>query len=123
MHGRDDLGEKQKLQIATGSLSPPVPAGTAGQRRSRPLWREAYVLVVFGAGLGVLAGALFPDVAADLKPLGDAFISLIRMTIAPLIFLVVVHGNSAGRRHGAVVVAKWDGDFGQVAWVEASADL
>ena len=80
------------MQIATGSLSPTVPAGAAGQRRSRPLWREAYVLVVFGAALGVLAGAFFPDVAAGLKPLGDAFISLIKMTIAPLIFLVVVTG-------------------------------
>jgi Na+/H+-dicarboxylate symporter len=70
---------------------------------------------------------LFPDVAAELKPLGDAFISLIRMTIAPLMFLVAVTGLAqVGNMRAAVadvVVAKWDGDFDQVAWAEASADL
>jgi aerobic C4-dicarboxylate transport protein len=50
------------------------------------------VLVLVGAALGVLVGALFPNVATELKPLGDAFISLVKMTIAPLIFLVVVTG-------------------------------
>ena len=42
--------------------------------------------------LGALLGALFPVFAADLKPLGDVFISLIKVTITPLIFLVVVSG-------------------------------
>ena len=84
--------ERGKLQIVTGSLSPTAPAGAIEQRRPRPLWREPSILVVAGAALGVLAGALVPDVAAELKPLGDAFISLIKMTIAPLIFLVVVSG-------------------------------
>jgi aerobic C4-dicarboxylate transport protein len=79
------------LQIAASPLSSPLPPVAAG-RRSRPLWREPYVLVAAGAVLGALAGALFPAVAADLKPLGDAFVSLIKMTITPLIFLVVVTG-------------------------------
>jgi aerobic C4-dicarboxylate transport protein len=79
------------LQIATSPLSSPIPPLTAG-RRARPLWREPYVLVAAGAVLGALAGVLFPALAADLKPLGDAFISLIKMTITPLIFLVVVTG-------------------------------
>jgi aerobic C4-dicarboxylate transport protein len=79
------------LEIATSPLSPPVPPLAAG-RRVRPLWREPYVLVAAGAVLGALAGALFPAVAVDFKPLGDAFISLIKMTITPLIFLVVVTG-------------------------------
>ncbi len=38
------------------------------------------------------SASLLPTVAVDFKPLGDAFISLIKMTIAPLIFLVVVTG-------------------------------
>src|SRR4029077_18860240 len=71
---------------------PTAPAGGIEQRRPRPFWREPSILVVAGAALGVLAGALVPDVAAELKPLGDAFISLIKMTITPLIFLVVVTG-------------------------------
>ena len=50
------------------------------------------MLVAAGAVLGAVAGALFPAEAAELKPLGDAFISLIKMTITPLIFLVVVTG-------------------------------
>lgn len=79
------------MEIATSPLSSPVPPLAAG-RRVRPLWREPYVLVAAGAVLGALAGALFPAVAVDFKPLGDAFISLIKMTITPLIFLVVVTG-------------------------------
>jgi aerobic C4-dicarboxylate transport protein len=79
------------LQIAATPLSPSVPE-LAADRRKRPLWREPYVLVAAGAALGAMAGALFPAQAADLKPLGDAFISLIKMTITPLIFLVVVTG-------------------------------
>jgi aerobic C4-dicarboxylate transport protein len=50
------------------------------------------VLVAIGAALGALLGALFPAFAADMKPLGDIFISLIKVTITPLIFLVVVSG-------------------------------
>jgi aerobic C4-dicarboxylate transport protein len=79
------------LQIAATPLSPSVPQLSAG-RRKRPLWREPYVLVAAAAVLGAVAGALFPAEAAELKPLGDAFISLIKMTITPLIFLVVVTG-------------------------------
>jgi aerobic C4-dicarboxylate transport protein len=79
------------LQIAESPPYPSLPTQLAGRRR-KPLWREQYVLVVAGAALGAIVGALFPAMAADLKPLGDVFISLIKMTITPLIFLVVVTG-------------------------------
>jgi aerobic C4-dicarboxylate transport protein len=79
------------LQIASSRPSEPVPAGVLGRRR-KPLWREQYVLVVVGATLGALLGALFPAIAIECKPLGDVFISLIKLTIAPLIFLVVMTG-------------------------------
>ncbi len=42
--------------------------------------------------LGVVVGIAWPDLAAQLKPLGDGFIRLIKMVIAPLVFGVVVHG-------------------------------
>src|SRR3712207_6986897 len=42
--------------------------------------------------LGILIGWLWPDFAVQLKPLGDGFIKLIKMAIAPLVFCVVVHG-------------------------------
>ncbi len=80
------------LQIAEAPLYPSVSAQPAAARRRKPLWREQYVLVVAGAALGALVGALFPALAVDLWPLGDVFISLIKMTITPLIFVVVVTG-------------------------------
>jgi Na+/H+-dicarboxylate symporter len=53
-----------------------------------PLWLQVLVAV----GLGALVGALFPHAAAQLKPLGDGFIRLISMTLAPIIFISVVLG-------------------------------
>ncbi len=47
--------------------------------------------------LGVIVGMFWPDFAAQMKPLGDGFIKLIKVIIAPLVFGVVVHGiASAG---------------------------
>src|SRR5215472_9424282 len=42
--------------------------------------------------LGIALGVFFPEFAASLKPLGDAFIKLIKVLIAPIVFCVVVHG-------------------------------
>ena len=42
--------------------------------------------------LGVLLGHFYPSIGASMKPLGDAFIKLIKMLIAPIIFCTVVHG-------------------------------
>jgi aerobic C4-dicarboxylate transport protein len=53
-----------------------------------PLWLQ----VVIGMALGVLLGAVFPHAAIGLKPLGDGFIKLIRMTLAPIVFGTVVAG-------------------------------
>ncbi|MGJ5196002.1 cation:dicarboxylate symporter family transporter [Bradyrhizobium sp. HKCCYLRH1030] len=64
----------------------------AAAPRAGSLWREPYVLIVAGAVLGALVGALFPAAALEFKPLADGFISLIKVTIAPLVFLVVVTG-------------------------------
>jgi aerobic C4-dicarboxylate transport protein len=48
--------------------------------------------VVIALVVGVVVGALWPEFAVKLKPLGDGFIKLIKMIIAPLVFCVVVHG-------------------------------
>ena len=53
-----------------------------------PLWLQVMVGIVLGVALGVL----FPHAAVTLKPFGDAFIQLIRMTLAPIIFSTVVVG-------------------------------
>jgi aerobic C4-dicarboxylate transport protein len=51
-----------------------------------------YVQVLIGIALGVLVGVLWPEFGAGLKPLGDAFIKLIKMVIAPVIFCTVAAG-------------------------------
>ena len=48
--------------------------------------------MLIAVGLGIVIGGLFPDLGASLKPLGDGFIKLVRMMIAPIIFCTVVHG-------------------------------
>ena len=59
---------------------------------SRPLYRSLYVQVLFAIAFGVLLGHFFPETGAQMKPLGDAFIKLIKMLIAPIIFCTVVSG-------------------------------
>lgn len=58
----------------------------------RPWYRILYVQVLIAVGLGVLLGVLAPDLAKSLKPLGDGFVKLVKMMIAPIIFCTVVHG-------------------------------
>jgi Na+/H+-dicarboxylate symporter len=53
-----------------------------------PLWLQMLVAIL----LGVAVGVLFPHSGASLKPLGDGFVKLIRMTLAPIIFGTVVAG-------------------------------
>ena len=58
----------------------------------RPWYRVLYVQVLLAIAAGVVVGHFFPHTGAALKPLGDGFIALIRMMIAPVIFCTVVHG-------------------------------
>ena len=57
-----------------------------------PLYKSLYFQVLVAIALGVVFGALDPAHAAAMKPLGDGFVKLIRMIIAPVIFCTVVHG-------------------------------
>lgn len=59
---------------------------------ARAWWRSLYVQVLIGIGLGVAIGVLWPHLGVQLKPLGDGFIKLIRLLIAPIIFCTVVTG-------------------------------
>jgi aerobic C4-dicarboxylate transport protein len=61
-------------------------------RRRKPLYSVLYVQVLTAIALGVLLGYLWPETGAALRPLGDGFIKLVRMMIAPVIFAVVVVG-------------------------------
>lgn len=66
--------------------------------RRRPLYRHLYVQVLAAIVAGALLGHFMPQLAQSLKPLGDAFIKLVKMIIAPVIFLTVVNGI-AGMNH------------------------
>ncbi len=58
----------------------------------QPLYKHLYVQVLFAIVCGVLLGHFYPQTGADMKPLGDGFIKLIKMIIAPIIFCTVVIG-------------------------------
>ncbi|RBK62848.1 dicarboxylate/amino acid:cation symporter, partial [Xanthomonas oryzae] len=65
---------------------------------SVPFYRQLYFQVVVAIILGALLGRFEPAFAESLKPLGDAFIKLVKMIIAPVIFLTIVTGI-AGMTH------------------------
>ena len=56
------------------------------------LLRQLWFQVLVGMALGILLGHFAPNAGAAMKPLGDAFVALIRMLIGPVIFCTVVHG-------------------------------
>src|SRR6476661_7998469 len=58
----------------------------------KPLYRSLYFQVIVAIVVGILLGYFFPETGAAMKPLGDGFIKLIKMIIAPVIFCTVVVG-------------------------------
>jgi hypothetical protein len=74
---------------------PPVPP-------RRGLHRHLYAQVLAAIVLGVLVGHFYPNFGIALKPLGDAFINLVKMIIAPVIFLTMVTGIAGMRELGSV---------------------
>jgi aerobic C4-dicarboxylate transport protein len=57
-----------------------------------PFYRSLYVQVIFAIVIGVLLGHFYPETGTVMKPLGDGFVKLIKMIIAPIIFCTVVIG-------------------------------
>ncbi|MDR0202320.1 MAG: dicarboxylate/amino acid:cation symporter [Delftia acidovorans] len=74
-----------------------VPTHAASPERL-PFYRQLYFQVVVAIVAGVLLGHFEPQYAEQFKPLGDAFIKLVKMIIAPVIFLTIVTGI-AGMTH------------------------
>ena len=56
------------------------------------IFRQLYVQVLIGLLLAVALGLTAPQAALAMKPLGDAFIALLRMMLAPIIFCAIVLG-------------------------------
>ena len=58
----------------------------------KPFYKVLYVQVLFAIAVGIVLGVAYPDLGAKMKPFGDAFVRLIKMIIAPVIFCTVVTG-------------------------------
>jgi aerobic C4-dicarboxylate transport protein len=84
------------------SISIPSHAPAAAPAKPAAWWQHLYLQVLVAIALGTLAGWLWPDFGASLKPLGDAFVKLVKMIIAPVIFLTVVTGIGGMRELGSV---------------------
>ena len=58
----------------------------------KPFYHSLYVQVLTAIAIGIALGHFYPQLGEQMKPLGDAFIKMIKMIIAPIIFCTVVHG-------------------------------
>ena len=63
----------------------------------KPLYAHLYVQVLAAIAAGIVLGHFDPAACEAMKPLGDAFIKLVKMIIAPIIFVTVVHGIASMR--------------------------
>jgi aerobic C4-dicarboxylate transport protein len=73
--------------MSTVAVSPPAATASRGS-----LFKSLFVQVLIGLLLGTLLGVVTPDFAIGLKFFSDAFLKLISMIVAPIVFCVVVHG-------------------------------
>ncbi len=83
-----------------------APIAAAEARAKVPFYRHLYVQVLTAIAAGILLGHYYPQLGTSLQPLGDAFIKLVRMVIAPVIFLTVttgIAGMSDLKKFGRVV--------------------
>jgi aerobic C4-dicarboxylate transport protein len=74
------------IAVPMSTESAPAPAAPV------PLYRSLFVQVLAALVLGVVLGVATPSFAVELKVLSDAFLKLISMIVAPIVFCVVVHG-------------------------------
>ena len=70
------------------------------------IFKSLYVQVLIAIAIGVTLGHLYPETGAAMKPLGDGFIKLIKMIIAPIIFCTVVVGI-AGMEDMRFSTSRW----------------
>ena len=79
-----------------------IAIGASVSAQRQPLYAQLYVQVLFAIVAGGLIGHFAPETGVALKPLGDGFIKLVKMIIAPVIFLTIVTGIAGMRDLGAV---------------------
>lgn len=86
-------------EAAIAIRSPAIAAAPLPPRR---LYQQLYVQVLAAIAIGGAIGHFAPDTGVALKPLGDAFIKLVKMVIAPVVFLTIVTGIAGMRDLGKV---------------------
>ncbi|MDP9885210.1 aerobic C4-dicarboxylate transport protein [Sinomonas atrocyanea] len=94
------------------AMSPTAPDAAPAKKKSVDRTHWLYIAVVVAVVLGVAVGLMFPGkdgFAANLKPLGDGFVALIKMMISPVIFCTIVLGI------GSIAKAKTVGKVGGLA--------
>jgi len=94
------------MTSAPGTAPDRAQASSPSQRRDRTHW--LYVAVIVAVALGIGVGLLAPETGKALKPLGTAFVDLIRMMISPVIFCTIVLGIGSVRSAASVAApAAW----------------
>ena len=74
------------------ALRAPVETAADVQPTKKKIYHSLYIQVLIGLVLGILVGYLWPDFGASLKVLGDGFVRLVKMMIAPVVFCTIVLG-------------------------------
>src|SRR5574337_220024 len=60
--------------------------------KREPFYKLLYVQVLIGVLCGIAVGHFWPEFGTSLKPLGDGFVKLVKMMIAPVVFCTIVSG-------------------------------
>ncbi len=60
--------------------------------KKKKLYQELYIQVLFSIGIGLLLGHYYPEIGKQMRPLGDAFIKIVKMIIAQVIFITLTLG-------------------------------
>src|ERR1700720_2873468 len=63
-------------------------------RKPKPFYAKLHNQVIIAMAAAIIMGAVWPDAAVKMKPLGDGFIKLLGMMIAPIVFCIIVSGIS-----------------------------
>lgn len=66
----------------------------APKRQSRPFYAKLHNQVIVAIVAAIVMGGVWPDAAVKMKPLGDGFIKLLGMMIAPIVFCIIASGIS-----------------------------
>ena len=71
-------------------------------RPAEPMWKSLYFQVLMGVIAGIAVGHFFPQIGELFKPLGDAFVKLVKMMIVPVVFCTIVLGIAGSGSNKAI---------------------